>query len=191
MKALRAVGGITFLWAWLPAGLDAQQIDIELGLIGGWGIEEPYHGSIGASAGVLVRRFYGGGRVVKHFGTTITRTGTIETTTTEQSAWVLGGEFGYPILLEPVDLRLSATVGAFRFKEIVRQEPIGGGTPTETTRTKTTSMFSPAVTALIPLPGFKIGAEVVLLNGGDPNFSETYGTRSVAFYGRVIVPIGT
>ena len=191
MKALRVVGGITVLWAWLPGGLDAQQFDLELGLIGGWGLEEPYHGSIGASAGVLVRRFYGGGRVIKHFGTSITRTGTIETTTTEQSAWVLGAEFGFPILLEPVAVRLSATVGAFRFKEIVRREPIGGGTPTETTRTKTTSMFSPAVTAFIPLPGFKIGAEVVLLNGGDPNFSETFGTRSVAFYGRVIVPIGT
>ncbi len=191
MKTLWAVGRMTFLWASLPGSLDAQQFDVELGLIGGWGIEEPYRASIGASAGVLVRRFYGGGRVIKHFGTTITRTSTIETTTTEQSAWVLGGEFGFPILLEPVEVRLSATVGAFRFKEIERREPLGGGTPTETTRTKTTSMFSPAFTALFPLPGFKIGAEVVLLNGGDPNFSETFGTRSVAFYGRVIVPIGT
>ncbi len=191
MQTVRAVGGITFLWAWLPGELDAQQVDLELGLIGGWGIEEPYRASIGASAGVLVRRFYGGGRVIKHFGTSITRTSTIETTTTEQGAWVLGGEFGFPILLEPVEVRLSATVGAFRFKEIVRRKPLGGGTPTETTRTKTTSMFSPAVTALIPLRGFSVGAEVVLLNGGDPSFSETFGTRSVAFYGRVIVPIGT
>ena len=87
MKTLRAVAGMTVLWASLPGGLDAQQFDLELGLIGGWGLEEPYHGSIGASAGVLVRRFYGGGRVIKHFGTSITRTGTIETTTTEQSAW--------------------------------------------------------------------------------------------------------
>lgn len=191
MKALRAVAGITFLWASIPVGLGAQQLDLELGLLGGWGIEEPYRASIGASAGVLVRRFYGGARVIKHFGTTITRTSTIETTTTTQSAWVLGGEFGFPILVVPVEVRLSATVGVFRFKEFVRREPLGGGTPTETTRTKTTSMFSPVVTALIPLPGFKIGAEVVLLNGGDPNFSETFGTRSVAFYARVIVPIGT
>ncbi len=191
MKTVRAAGGITFLWAWLPGGLDAQQFDLELGLIGGWGIEEPYQGSIGASAGVLVRRFYGGGRVIKHFGTSITRTSTIETTTTEQSAWVLGGEFGFPILLEPVHVRLSATVGAFRFKETVLREPLDGTTPTETTRTKTTSMLSPAITALIPLRGFSVGAEVVLLNGGDPNFSESFGTRSVAFYGRVIVPIGT
>ena len=190
MKTVRAVGGITFLWAWLPGGLDAQQFDLELGLIGGWGIEEPYHGSIGASAGVLVRRFYGGGRVIKHFGTTITRTGTIETITTEQSAWVLGGEFGFVILLEQVEVRWSATVGAFRFKETVLREPLDGTTSTETIRTKTTGMFSPAFTALIPLRGFKIGAEVVLLNGGDPNFSETFSTRSVAFYGRVIVPIG-
>ena len=83
MKALRAVGGITLLWAWLPGGLEAQQYDLELGLIGGWGIEEPYRASIGASAGVLVRRFYGGARVIKHFGTSITRTSTIETTTTD------------------------------------------------------------------------------------------------------------
>ncbi len=191
MKTLRAVGGITFLWAWLPGALDAQQFDLELGLIGGWGIEEPYRASIGASAGVLVRRFYGGGRVIKHFGTSITRTSTIETTTTDQSVWVLGAELGFPILSEPVYVRLSATVGAFRFKETVLREPLDGTTPTESSNTKTTSMFSPVITALIPLRGFSIGAEVVLLNGGDPNFSETYGTRSVAFYGRVIVPIGT
>ncbi len=191
MKILRAVTGVAFFWAWLPGGLDAQQFDLELGLIGGWGIEEPYRASIGASAGVLVRRFYGGGRVIKHFGTSITRTSTIETTTTDQSAWLLGAELGFPILSEPVHVRLSATVGAFRFKETVLREPLDGTTPTETTRTKTTSMFSPAFTALIPLRGFKIGAEVVLLNGGDPNFSETFSTRSVAFYGRVIVPIGT
>jgi len=191
MKTVRTVGGATFLWAWLPGGLDAQQFDLELGLIGGWGIEEPYHGSIGASAGVLVRRFYGGGRVIKHFGTTITRTGTIETITTDQSAWVLGAELGFPILAEPVHVRLSATVGAFRFKETVLREPLDGTTPTETTRTKTTAMLSPAITALIPLRGFSVGAEVVLLNGGDPNFSESFGTHSVAFYGRVIVPIGT
>jgi hypothetical protein len=52
-------------------------------------------------------------------------------------------------------------------------------------------MFSPAITAIIPLRGFSVGADVVFLIGGDPNFSETFGTRSVAFYGRVIVPIGT
>lgn len=44
MKALCAVGGITFLWAWLPGALDAQQLDLELGLFAGWGIEEPYRG---------------------------------------------------------------------------------------------------------------------------------------------------
>ncbi len=191
MRMLLAVAGITFCWAWLPGGLDAQQFDPELGLIGGWGIEEPYRAGIGATAGVLVRQFYVGGRVIKHFGTSITRTSTIETTTTKQSAWVLGGEFGFAILLEQVEVRWSATVGAFRFKETVLRAPLDGTTPTETTRTKTTSMFSPAFTALIPLRGFKIGAEVVLLNGGDPNFSETFGTRSIAFYGRVIVPIGT
>ena len=191
MKTLRAVGGITFLWAWLPGGLDAQQFDLELGLIGGWGIEEPYHAGIGATGGVIIRQFYVGGRAIKHFGTSITRTSTVETTTTDQSSWLLGAEFGYQILVEPIVVRFSAIVGASRFKETVLREPLDGTTPTETTRTKTTSMLSPAITALIPLRGFSVGAEVVLLNGGDPNFSESFGTRSVAFYGRVIVPIGT
>ena len=191
MKTLRAMAGITFLWTCLPSGLEAQQPDLELGLIGGWGIEEPYRAGIGVSAGVLLDRFYGGARIIRHFGTSITRTSTVDSTTTDQSSWLLGAEFGYQVLVEPVVVRFSAIVGASRFKETVLREPLDGTTPTETTRTKTTSMFSPAITALIPLRGFSVGADVVLLVGGDPSFSEAFGTRSVAFYGRVIVPIGT
>ena len=191
MKTLRAVGGIALLWAWLAGALDAQQFDVELGLIAGWGLEEPYRAGIGASAGVLASQFYAGGRVIKHFGSSITRTSTIETTTTSQSAWLLGAELGFPISSEPVHVRLSAMVGASRFKETVLREPLDGTTPTETTRTKTTALFSPVITALIPLRGFSVGADVVWLIGGDPSFSESFGTRSVAFYGRVIVPIGS
>jgi hypothetical protein len=166
-------------------------MDLELGLLGGYGVEDPYKAGVGATAGVVVSGIYVGGLLVRHFGTSSTRIGTTETTTTRQSAWLLGGEVGYPVVVKPLEVRLGINVGIFRFREDTVREPTDGGTPTENKSTKTTTMLSPKVSAMVPLTGFKIGAEIVFLNGGDPGFSESYGTRSVAFYGKVVVPIGT
>jgi len=85
-------------------------------------------------------------------------------------------------------VKLSALVGIFRFTEDTLIEPNAGGTPTESSRGKTTGMFSALFSAMVPLSAVKVGAEIALLNGGDPNFSETYNTRSVAFYGKIVVP---
>ncbi|MCZ6756192.1 MAG: hypothetical protein O7E49_12845 [Gemmatimonadetes bacterium] len=171
--------------------LAAQQMTPEIGLIGGFGIEQPYKGALGLGGGVLLGRLYAGGRIIRHFGTSSVRTGTMETTTTDVSTWVAGAEIGIPILLEPIEVKLSALVGISRFTEDTRREPNAGGTSTETSRGKTTGMFSPVISALVPLSAIKIGAELALLNGGDPNFSETYGTRSVAFYAKIVVPLGS
>jgi hypothetical protein len=165
-------------------------MDLELGLLGGYGLEDPYRAGLGATAGVVVGGIYVGGVLVRHFGSSSTRIGTAETTTTDQNAWLLGADVGYPVVTEPLEVRLSINVGFFRFREETLREPAAGGTPTENTSKKTTSMLSPKVSALVPLTGFKIGAEIVFLNGGDPGFSEAYGTRSVAFYAKVVVPIG-
>jgi hypothetical protein len=185
-KALFILSGIL-----AAPSLAAQQMTPEIGIIGGFGIEDPYKAGLGLGGGVLLGRLYAGGRVMRHFGTSSVRTGSTETTTTEVSAWMLGAEIGIPILLEPVEVKLSAMLGIFRFTEDTRREPNGGGSPTESSRGKTTGMFSPIISAMVPLSAVKIGAELALLNGGDPNFSETFETRSVAFYGKIIVPFGS
>ena len=168
--------------------LAAQQMTSEIGIIGGYGIETPYKAGLGLVGGVLLGKLYAGGRVIRHFGTPSVRRGSVETTTTDVKTWIGGAEIGFPILLEPVEVKLSAWVGIFRFTEDTRIEPNAGGTATESSRGKTTGMFSAIFSAMVPLSAVKVGAEIALLNGGDPNFSETYGTRSVAFYGKIVVP---
>ncbi len=69
MKALCAVGDMTFFWAWL--GLDAQQLDIELGLFAGWGYPGtlPWNGgdpNFGETFGTRSVAFYG--RVIAPIG---------------------------------------------------------------------------------------------------------------------------
>ena len=179
-----------FLSILATPGLAAQQMTPEIGVIGGFGIEAPYKAGLGLGGGVLLGKIYAGGRVMRHFGSSSVRTRLTETTTTDVSTWLVGAEIGIPILLEPVEVKLSALVGIFRFTEDTRVEP-AGGSPTESSRGKTTGMFSALFSAMVPLSAVKVGAEIALLNGGDPNFSETYGTRSVAFYGKIIVPLGS
>ena len=172
----------------VPVALEGRQFDPELAILGGYGIEPPYRGGIGVTGGVTFNSLYGGGRLVRHFGNSRTRTLTTETTTVEQTSWLYAIEFGLPIDLKRAEARLTANVGLFRFREDTVREPVGGGAPTEDIRRKTTTMFAPAASLLVPLGRIKAGAEVVLLNGGDPNFSETFGTRSVAFYAKIVIP---
>lgn len=172
----------------VPVALEGRQFDPEFAILGGYGIEPPYRGGIGVTGGVTFNSLYGGGRLVRHFGNSRTTTLTTETTTVEQTSWLYAIEFGLPIDLKRAEARLTANVGLFRFREDTVREPVGGGAPTEDIRRKTTTMFAPAASLLVPVGRIKVGAEVVLLNGGDPNFSETFGTRSVAFYAKIVIP---
>ncbi len=190
MTASRAVCVIIVGLTVAPSAAATQQMDLEVGLLGGYGLEDPYRIGVGVTGGVMVSGIYAGGFLVRHFGSSSTRILTTETTTTDQNAWLLGAEVGYPVVTQPLEVRLGINVGIFRFREETLREPAAGGTPTENTSKKTTTMLSPKVSAMVPLTGFKIGAEIVFLNGGDPGFSEAYGTRSAAFYAKVVVPIG-
>ncbi len=189
MTASRAVCVIIVGLTSLPRPAATQQMDLEVGLLGGYGLEDPYRVGVGATAGVLESGIYAGGVLVRHFGTSSTRILTTETTTTDQSAWIFGGELGIPLPVEPVEVRLSVVVGITRFRANTVREPADGSTPTEETNKATKGLVSPRASALVPLPGFKVGAEIALLIGGDPGFSETFSTRSVAFYAKVVVPI--
>jgi hypothetical protein len=188
MRSRRAAVLVVLLATLLGGKARAQELEMELAVIGGYGFGDLYRTGVGLSVGALLGNLYVGGRLVDHLGSTDEVQRGTQLNTTKVTALIGAGELAYRAVTEHFDFRLFTNVGAARYEQRTTVQP-DTGSPTETTETATELLITPGVAAILPLQGFKVGLEVQYLNAGSPAFSEDVQTRAVAIYARVIIPI--
>ena len=188
MNVGRLVGILSLAVLVSSSAAKAQDMEAELGVLGGYGFNDLYRLGLGVTAGVSVPNLYFGVRFVDHFGeATEVRRGS-QVNTTDLGTLIIAGELAYRVSAENIDFRLFANVGAARYRQDITVQP-DNGTPTMTSETATELLVTPGAVAFLILQGLKIGVEVQYLNAGSPAFSEDVNTRGVAGYVRFVIPI--
>ena len=169
-----AASGLTLA----AADAAAQTAELQLGALGGYGIQEPYRGGVGGSLGLLTfRLIYIGGSFTHYFGATVDegQPGSGADVRTN----ILTADIGINAPIGPFEVLFSSSIGSARFS--IKPEGADERSPDREL------VFAPGVTLLLPVSRrIYLAGDVSYYFVGTPEVVEIK-TNSLAVGARFVV----